>query len=459
MKNILGEIAADSGKNAKIEILGKYKDNETLKKVIYLAHSPRVKFYIKKIPVYTSKQVLYSLDEALDMLSSFSSRDLTGGAAQAHLEHILESLTADDANVIERVIGKNLKIGMDTGINKVFPGLIEETPYMGAKPFSEKLVRNLFGDKPVFSQIKEDGTYRNAIIVDGDVELVSRSGEVSNLTDAPFLRELAKFLNCVLNGELTIDGYPRMEANGMVTSIMDIKDKAEERGEKETQKRILAFEQKHGSFEGAIQKMRFKVWDKISVDEYLEQKSSTPYFQRFASLEKILDMLKPTRISMVETRMVTSYSEAVDHFQDALKRGLEGTIVKSYDGEWKDGKPSWQIKQKNEITLDLKIVGFNYGTIGTKNEYVISTLQTESSCGCLKTNPSGMKEEMMKYITDNQDKLLNTIVEIKCCGLSQDSEGNWSTLHPTFGKLRNDKNEADSLLECIEINQMSMNLS
>jgi hypothetical protein len=32
--------------------------------------------------------------------------------------------------------------------------------------------------------------------------------------------------DCVLNGELTIDGYKRTIANGMVNSIMDIVEKS-----------------------------------------------------------------------------------------------------------------------------------------------------------------------------------------------------------------------------------------
>ena len=50
----------------------------------------------------------------------------------------------------------------------------------------------------------------------------------------------------------------------------------------------------------------------------------------------------------------------------------KNTILKAYDGEWKDGKPNWQIKMKLEMDVDLRIVGFNYGTKGTKNENVIN---------------------------------------------------------------------------------------
>jgi hypothetical protein len=68
---------------------------------------------------------------------------------------------------------------MDSGINKI-PKLIEETPYQGAKSFSVKGAMKLFEKgKAVMSQVKADGTYRNAIIRGGDVELISRQGSIN----------------------------------------------------------------------------------------------------------------------------------------------------------------------------------------------------------------------------------------------------------------------------------------
>jgi hypothetical protein len=55
-----------------------------------------------------------------------------------------------------------------------------------------------------------------------------------------------------------------------------------------------------------------------------------------------------------------------------------------------------------EMDIDLRIVGFNYGSKGTKNESVISVLQLESECGLLKTAPGGMTEAMMADITNRQ---------------------------------------------------------
>lgn len=460
IKSILDHILSDNGSNAKMEILSGYKENELLKRVIYLALSKRVKFFIKTIPEFTPSESNMNLDTALDLLGELSSRSKTGHEASNHLANILSNLHPDDAYVVTRIIDKDLKIGMGTSnINKVIPDLIEKTPYMGAKSFSEKLAKDLFKNgKSAISQVKMDGRYANAIINGGEVDLVSRQGETTHVGEATFMKELGGFPDCVINGELTIDGVDRYTANGIVASIVDIEGKRETRTDSETSKHIATFEDKHGSYEAAISSIRFTVWDIIDLEEYFNKKSSKKYANRLETLNGLMKSQSTTRVSMVESKEVKTYKEGMEHFQDSLGRGLEGTILKSLDGTWKDGKPNWQIKLKTEITLDLKIIGFQYGTTGTKNENVISTLVMESSDGLLKTNPSGMKEDMMEYVTQNQESLMGSIAEIRCCGLSQNSKGEWSTLHPSVVKFRDDKEIGNSLKECQEIHNSALGL-
>lgn len=465
IKQILDSIAALSGKKDKLTELGKHKDNEVLKEVIYKAHSPRIKYYIKQIPEYESQPLnddSYSLEQMLVKVEAFSSRELTGNAASNYLKAMLENSAPDDAEVIQKIIGKNLKIGMDTGINKVIPNLIEETPYQGAKSFSKKGALKLFkGKVGVRSDVKMDGTYRNSITDNGGVEMCSRQGEISFLTGSPILDELARLEDCVLNGELTIDTEPdRVTANGMINSIMDILKKAEERGEVATAKKKVAFEAKHGSFDVALQNIRFTVWDMLTLDEYFDKKSDTPYETRRYNLARAVEGFK--HVSLVESKVVYSFTEAMAHFKATLARGLEGTILKSISAGWKGTgkgyKPTYQVKMKLEMNIDLKIKGFGYGNKGTKNEHVISRLMVESECGLLKTQPAGMKEAMMEYITANQGILLDTVVEIRCCGLSKDSKGNWSCMHPSVVEPRPDKNTCDTLESAKEIERMAMEL-
>jgi DNA ligase-1 len=457
IKEIFDEIAAEGGTNAKVAILTKYVDNELLKRVLYMANSKRVKFYIKQLPEYTpDNNGSETLEWALDGLKFITDRTYTGTEAINWLVVLLSALSTDDAYILERIIDKDCKIGLGTTyMNKVFKGLIEDTPYMGAVSFDEKKARKVFekGAKGI-SQIKMDGRYCNAIIRNGEVEMESRQGEPTILTGAKFMNELTSFEDCVLNGELTMDGVTRYESNGIIASLIDICSKRDSRTDKENDKKLTNFEDKHGSFTGALERIRYTVWDRLTVDEYFDKSSKLKYAERLAYLERLIENANPSSVKMIESTIVHSYAQAMTHFQEVLAEGEEGTILKAWDGEWKDGKPTWQIKMKLEMDVDLRITGFNYGGKGTKNEFLISSFNAESSDGLVKTKPQGLKEDMMKFVTENQDKLLGTILQCKSCGLSSDSNGNYSMLHPAFVMLRDDKDTCDSLESIKEIENM-----
>lgn len=465
IKQIFDEITSVGGDLAKKEILKKYSDNELLRKVLYLCLSKRIKFFIKQIPEYkTSDSGQYeTLEWAIGGLDYITSRKYTGKEASNWLSVLLSSVDADDAFIIERIIDKDPKIGMGvTFINEVLGKLIEETPYMGAISFNEVKARKLFenGDG-AYSQIKMDGRYANATIVNNEVYLESRQGEPTIITGAKLLEDLSKFSDVVLNGELTMDSVSRYESNGIISSIIDISSKRDSRTQKENDKKMDAFTKKHGDFQEALDKIRFTVWDGISVVNHNEGFSDVEYNMRLTMISDLISQYtdEDSMVSLIDTVEVTSFEDAMEHFKDLLNSGEEGTVLKSKTGFWKDGKPNWQIKLKLEMNLDLKIVGFNFGTKGTKNENVVSSLNVESSCGLLKTRPQGLNEKTMVSITENMDNLLGTIIEVKCSGLSNDSNGNYSLLYPAFKKYRDDKSVANSLEECIEIQNSALGLT
>jgi DNA ligase-1 len=462
IRYIFNEIANESSTIKKMEILAKYKDNELLKRVLYLANSKRVKFYIKQIPEYTNNGFNGSLDAALVDLEKLMKREFTGNEAISYLKTILTHLNYDDAYIIERIIEKDCKIGMGTTfMNKVFTKLIEDTPYMGAKSYDVKLVKKLFeGGKRVFGQIKMDGRYCNAIIRGGEVELESRQGEASILTGARFVDQLKRFGDCVLNGELTIPGISRYESNGVIASLISIGNKLLKN--EDPTKDIKKLYDKHGYYyQQALDAIKFTVWDTITIDEYFDAKSNVPYSQRLNNLGDLILKSYGTSddtlmISIVNGRVLESFEDALAYFQEALNNGEEGLILKAFDGAWKDGKPNWQIKMKLEMDIDLIIVGFNYGT--GKNENFVSSVTVTSSDGLVNTRPTGIDEKMMAFITENQEKLMNTILEVKCSGLTHDSKGNYALLHPVFKKLRDDKNTCDSLESIKQIEAMAKGL-
>lgn len=450
IKQIFDEIAAESGTNEKMNILSKYRNNELLVKVLYLANSKRVKFYIKQIPEYqTATFYLHkSLEDVLGDLSKLSDREITGNAAILHLQVLLENLSPDDAYIIERTIEKDCKIGMGTrNINKVIPNLIEKTGYMGCKPYSKKLIEKLLAGGTCYSQEKMDGRFVNIVIQGGEVLNESRQGEPTLLDNPAFMSELTHLKDCVINAELTMDGVERYESNGIIASLISIATKMG--ANKDVTKEKKKFETKHMPYGVALDSIRVTAWDILTLDEYFTRTCTRPYNERLDDLMETIGGYE--MLSIVETREVNTVQEVMAHFEEIVGRNGEGTVVKSTDGVWADKKPNYQIKVKKEINLDLRVTGFNYGT--GKNSELISSLNVESEDGLLKTSPTGINEDDMVHITANQVALMGIIVEIKCSGVSQDSNGNYSALHPVFKIFRTDKDTANTLDECIEIDK------
>lgn len=463
--DLFDQIRATNKKSEKIALLSANKDLPHLKDVIYLAHSPRIKFYIKAIPAYISSEDLTGpdLNFALRLLKDIYKRISTGSEAIRRLTDLLEALLPQDAEIIKLIIGKDLKIGMDSSINEVFPGLIEESPYQGASSYSKvkflKLFENTKKERAypyVISQIKADGTYRNAILSDGDIILESRQGELSYFPgDIPLYDDLHEIMGIfnqhVVTGELVLSCEPdRPKANGIITSIMKYYQDLMVRPEKESIAILKKFEEKHGNMNDYLQTLEMHVWDLIPADDFVNGAHTVPYELRFDLIASTIQNLGLTHVKSVETKGCKTPQQALDHYTSAQARGLEGTIVKSASAGWKSGKPTYQVKLKLEMELDLMIVGFKYGTPGTKNEDWISVLELKSSCGKLSTAPGGMKEDLMKYVTANMDKLRGTIVSIKCNGITQTDKG-FSTMHPSIVELRADKKIANSLEECLAI--------
>ena len=459
IKNIFDSISSISGTKDKINELAKYKADSLLEKVLYLAKSKKVKFNIKQIPEYSYNGKDYPLNLALTELEKIYKSELTGASAKEHLTKILSSVNPDNAYIIERIIEKNPKIGMGTtNMNKVFTSLIEKTPYMGAKSYSEKLLLGIIKSGNAVSQTKMDGRYTNILIRSNDVYAESRGGEQTFLSGALFMDELSRFDDCVLNGELTMKNVAsRYEANGIIASLTSIGEKADN-GE-DVVKEILAFEKDNNmTFQEALDNIVLTVWDVITVQDYFRGASHVTYSNRLANVVDLLIKYPCDNVKLIESKPVKTFSDAIADFQQKLELGLEGTIVKDLNGAWKDGKPSYQVKMKLIISVDMKIIGFEYGTKGSKNENVISTLIVESNDGLVKTNPSNMKEKMMSFVTQNQDKLLGTIVEIECCGLSKNSKNQYSLLHPRVSELRSDKTTCDDLQSIMEIENMAKSL-
>jgi len=454
------------GLNDKRDTLHREKDNKLFQDVLTYTFDPRLTFGIKKIPNYSKSSEFRSLSHALSELDMLIDRSITGNSAIDFLKDILQSLSYKDAKVVEQIIAKDFKAGFGVSLvnDEMKPFQIYSVPYMGATSYSPKRVKDIFKkNNKAISEVKMDGRYLNCVINKGKVFFESRGGKPNPLMNCleDDVLSISKHLteDVVLNGELLLANEPdRYRANGIISSFVSIAQK--EFDGKDVTKEISKFEKKENmSFQDVKDNLTYVVWDYIPYNDYLKETWKVERQQRLHDIELAISLSEVSNVRCIEYKIVHSETEAIKHFQEMLARGEEGTILKSIDGIWKDGKPTWQCKMKVEVSVDLLIESFNFGTKGTKNENVISSLNCQSSCGGLKTSPGGIKEKDMKFITENMDSLRGSVVEVKCSGISKNSDNEYSLLHPVFIKIRDDKNTCDSLENIIEIDNMAKGLS
>ena len=425
INTIFEQLAADSSRNAKIAILERNKDNDLLKRVIFLALDPFTQFYIRKIPVYDQADGCNTLEFALDDLVELSSRRVTGNAAIEHLRSHLRNLSPGDAQVLERIISKDLKCGVSEGtVNAVWPGLIHEYPCMLASAYDQKLIDKV--KFPAYAQLKLDGMRFNAIVRNGAVEFRSRNGKEIQIADPmfalPFIA-MAGDTNVVFDGELLVRGkdgkfLDRKTGNGILNKAV-----------KGTQSKA----------EGEM--VCATLWDAILFEDFEKGIDKTPYQERFVELQNSVKYAADDRVSVVWNKEVKTIDEAREIFERFLAEGQEGVILKTKDMIWENKRSKSQIKFKGELECDLKVVDWVEGT--GKNVGRLGALVLESADGLIQVGlGTGFSDADRDSITRAD---VGRIVAVKYnARITDKRKGVDSLFLPVFIEFRDDKAVADS---------------
>lgn len=443
----MNELAATTSRKEKESILIQNMDNVLLQKVLEAALNPFRTYNIKKIPDYKcmNETMGSPLGKAIQSLSIFENRDLTGNAALTKLSSILSSLSEEDAEVYSRIIKKDLDVGIGANtVNKIWIDLIPTCKYMGATPMSDKALDGLNWIDGVYAQNKEDGLFNFAMVSNGVVKHFGRSGKEYDFGGAfDFLSD--EFYGCRIDGEIRVwnkdrtEFLPRKESNGIVNKFQVGK---KEHNEDPT-------------------RLCFIIWDSLPISDAIAGKCVYPYSLRYKLVrEAIKNTLsrhngdieqhkKPT-IRIVKTQIVQSLVAAKEMYKSVKSKGEEGLILKNSDGIWIDGKPNHQVKLKNASECEMKITGFNENK---KKAGRLGAFSLASADGKIVTNcGSGLTDELAIEYWNNQESLLGRVVSIKFESIiSKDGEELLSMNLPIFVELREDKDIADDLNQIIEI--------
>lgn len=426
--SIINALSFTTKRLEKEAILKHEKDNLLLQRVFKAANDPTINFWIKKIPEYVKQPKEKTLDWGVSQLEMLANRTVTGNDAVKYLASVLGQLSEDDAEVIKLIITRDLDCGVQTStINKIWKKLIAEFSYMRCSlPTAVKL------DKwdwkgGIYSQLKADSMFANMDVYgDGSVVFTSRNGTVipndklQNLITAA----VGFTKNTRTNGELMVEEngkiLPREIGNGILNSIA-----------------------KGGDFKNPNQKAVYIVWDHIPLDHALQSIDYVvPYVERLDDLERLIN---PGDIRLIETKIVNSYAEALEHYQEMLARGLEGTVIKTKTGTWKDGTSKDQVKMKLEADVDLEIIALNPGN--GKNADTFGSVLCMTSDKKLEVNVSGFSDEKRLEIFNNWNTIKGKIMVVKsnCMMKPTGKSETWSLFLPRFVEIRDDKTVADTL--------------
>jgi DNA ligase-1 len=396
-------------------------------------YSPEYVYGIKKmeqtsVGTHTLVDIWDQVEVLLDRLTS---RTVTGNAARAEVEAMLNSLTKEEATVAINMIKGDLRCGISVAtVNKMFPNTIPEYPYMRCSLMKGSNIDNFDWKSGVYSQEKADGMFANIYLYpDLITKITSRNGTLfANIEFKDFIHEFVNLADAgyCYHGELLVleDGrvLPRELGNGVLNSVL-----------------------KGGCFE-ANQKPFYFVWDRVPVsDAVAGGKNKTNYKDRFAAIQKI----KGKFVDVIPTKIVHSLDEAFKHYVDMTSHGIEGTVIKNPNAIWEDKTSKDQIKLKIEAEVDLIVRGFNPGN--GKNAHLFGSIAAESSCGKLRVNVSGISDADRVRINGEREEWIDKKIITVRANSIMESNDVAALFLPRLVEERLDKTEADDFAKIKQV--------
>ena len=383
-------------------ILEALKDKDFILVIQYVLDTSRT-FKVSKLKSMSDNSLDQDLFEFLDYLN-------TKKGATARDKRILTSIASESEakfTVVNKILRGKTHAGFTNNtMNKLAPGLIPYYSYMRCKGISH-LHKIKF---PCYSQIKLDGMYHE--VVDGVYR--TRNGKPLDFSKVPNTTSLkGKYM-----GECLM-----VDAKGVTMNRRD-------------SNAIINTAQHGGLTQEQADSIRFQYWD---VDT--GEASKTPYTRR-------LQELRGSELDVVECVVVRNMEEAWDHYEAVRALGLEGTILKNFAGEWKDGDSMDQIKLKAILETELEVTG----TVDGEDKYkgMVGALICKSSCGGLITDVGMGLSDEDRARTDWVGQIIS--VDFNEASKSKNKD-TYALSHARLVERRLDKTEADDLEYILELKE------
>ena len=418
------EINANNSRNYKLEILNKYKDNESVRYFLDFIYNPYIVTGIssnklnKDVGFQSGSLWLdYPEDKVIcEYLKEHNTgRDVDIWTVQQYKKmHVNENWQ----DLFDKIITKSLTLGIDVlSINKCMDNYIPK--------FNVQLANKYF-DKPEIVEgrqfaltTKIDGGRIIAIKENGKVTFYTRQGQLyEGLVDLE--QEMLEKLpdNICLDGEITLLD------SGNLTS-------------KDQYKQTMKITRKDGEKHG----VKMLVFDCMSAEEFRNQKCDMIYSER----RKKLDFISTMKLTYFNVLPIlyqgNDTSEITKWLNYNIDHGEEGVMINMLDSVYNFKRTNDLLKVKKMQTVDLEVIGYEGGS--GNFEGMLGNLLVRYKDGNIVKVGSGFSKELREQIWKDPDSYIGKIIEVQYFEETTNQNGGISLRFPVFNDIRTDKNVAD----------------
>lgn len=452
--SFVNEIMKENGRNYKLSVLEKYKEDEDIKYYLNYIYNPYITTGIGKqklevsygnllcdvvyldpngdrfIPCWDLRSRNYSesvllrnpieiapakmpIQEACDFIATYN----TGSETILQLIQLVRDRLygghEDLIPLFDKILTKDLQLGINiSSINKVIPNLIPEFKVQLANKYFDE--PEIVEDQEFALTTKIDGGRIIAIKKNGVARFYTRQGqEYEGLND--LVDEMEKYIpdNTCLDGEIT---------------LLDKGNLTSKEQYKQTMKITRADGEKHG--------IKMLVFDYMSAEDFERQSCDKTYDERRAELEKIMNYnnkyfeILPVLYKGKDTSKITEL------LSQAIENKEEGLMINITNAKYDFKRTNSLLKVKKMKDIDLPIIGYEEGTNSNKNK--LGAFIVDYKGNNLKVG-SGFSKELREEIWKHPDDYIGITISIQYFEETENAEGIKSLRFPVFMDFRYDK--------------------
>lgn len=396
--------------------------NDTVKQIFEDTYSNR-KYFVKKFDMPTAfgtKTIEKNYSEFHKMLDILASRTITGNDAIALVEGKISEFVEEDAEILARIMDRNLKIGLSKdSFNKI---LGEAAP----KKFEVTLAVNLDKAKGVNPL---DGTYYASRKCDG-TRCIGMCKKVDGKVDITFLSRGNKEFTTLDNVKPALTWYLRDLPDGDYVTDGEL-CKVDENGDEDFQSIMKEIKRK----DYTIKDPCYQMFDFCTLEEFEGKKKSVNFTGRYAQMQKMMNGNKFPEIRLLKQELIKT-QEDFDRWTKYVDDGdWEGFMLRK-DISFETGRSKNLLKVKKFMDDDFEVKDLECAEmttaepgIGNVTFYGCKALLIEYKGNTVRVG-SGLTKEQRIAWAKNPDLVIGKTVTVQYFETTKNQNGTYSLRFP-----------------------------